>query len=95
MKKWTLIDMKYIKKPIVIEAITFEDLMDVRMLDHSPLFEYNGHRIIHENDNLFLIPTPEGNMSMSRDDMLITGVAGEIYPCKKGIFEKTYEFVSR
>ena len=28
---------------------------------------------------------------MTKDDMLITGVNGEIYPCKKEIFEKTYE----
>jgi hypothetical protein len=27
---------------------------------------------------------------MTPDDMLITGVAGEIYPCKKHIFERMY-----
>lgn len=30
-------------------------------------------------------------MKMGRDDMLITGVKGEIYPCKRDIFEATYE----
>jgi hypothetical protein len=30
-------------------------------------------------------------MKMGRGDMLITGVKGEIYPCKKDIFEATYE----
>lgn len=32
-------------------------------------------------------------MLLGKDDMLITGVDGEIYPCKKEIFEKTYEKV--
>ena len=32
-------------------------------------------------------------MKMTRDDMLITGVSGEIYPCKSDIFAKTYEAV--
>jgi hypothetical protein len=30
---------------------------------------------------------------MTPNDMLITGVKGEIYPCKKDIFEATYELV--
>jgi hypothetical protein len=30
---------------------------------------------------------------MGRDDMLITGVKGEIYPCKRDIFEATYDEV--
>jgi hypothetical protein len=30
-------------------------------------------------------------MKMGRDDMLITGVKGEIYPCKVEIFQATYE----
>ena len=33
-------------------------------------------------------------MKMMRGDMLITGVAGEIYPCKPDIFEATYEPVT-
>lgn len=30
-------------------------------------------------------------MKFTKDDMLITGVNGEIYPCKIDIFKKTYE----
>lgn len=30
-------------------------------------------------------------MLMTQNDMLITSVNGEIHPCKKEIFEKTYE----
>lgn len=30
-------------------------------------------------------------MRFTREDMLITGIKGEIYPCKKDIFHATYE----
>lgn len=43
------------------------------------------------DDDRYIIPTLEGDMLLGKDDMLITGVDGEIYPCKKEIFEKTYE----
>ena len=54
-------------------------------------FTYAGHQISHKNDTCYLIPTLEGTMKMGRDDMLITGVKGEIYPCKRDIFEATYD----
>lgn len=37
------------------------------------------------------IKTLEGDMLISPGDYIITGVAGERYPCKPDIFEKTYE----
>jgi hypothetical protein len=48
------------------------------------------HPITHENDDCYLIPTLEGTHKMQRGDMLITGVKGEIYPCKADIFAATY-----
>lgn len=91
---------KFIKKPIVIEAITFEELVkhglenDANVVNEIPWsWNYNGHAITHENDQCYLIPTLEGTMKMTPNDMLITGVKGEIYPCKKDIFEATYDSV--
>jgi len=46
-----------------------------------------------QDDNCYLIPTLEGTMKFERGDMLITGIKGEIYPCKLDIFEETYELV--
>lgn len=90
--------MKYRKKPVVIEAITFDELVEHGLKQVSATangmpwsFEYAGKPITHENDGCYLIPTLEGTMKMTRNDMLITGVQGEIYPCKKDIFESTYE----
>lgn len=91
---------KYRKKPVVIEAITFEEFVEYgknnggNIVNGMPWsFNYNGHPITHENDERYLIPTIEGHLNFTPQDMLITGVNGEIYPCKKDIFEKTYEAV--
>lgn len=90
--------MKFRKKAVVIEAITFEELVAYGLANSSNIqggmawsFEYAGHGITHENDDCYLIPTIEGTMRFERDDMLITGVKGEIYPCKGDIFAMTYD----
>lgn len=92
--------MKYMKRPVIIEAITFDDLVEYgkthggNIVNGMPWsFSYNGHPVTHENDECYLIPTLEGTMRFTKDDMLITGINGEIYPCKIDIFVKTYERV--
>jgi len=90
---------KYRKKPVVIEAITFDEFVEYGKANcghhiHNGIpwsFQYAGKPITHENDDCYLIPTLEGTMRFNRGDMLITGVAGEIYPCKADIFAATYE----
>lgn len=37
------------------------------------------------------IKTLEGDHLASPDDWIIRGIAGELYPCKAEIFERTYE----
>lgn len=90
--------MQYRKKPVEIEAITFDELVEfgrqngANIVNDMPWsFYYRGHPVTHENDDCYLIPTLEGTMKFRRGDMLITGVRGEIYPCKADIFEATYE----
>ena len=86
------------KKPVVITAITFDELVEHGRLSRAAQqngmpwsFEYGGHAVTHENDDCYLIPTLEGTMRFDRGDMLITGVQGEIYPCKGDIFASTYD----
>lgn len=79
---------KFRKKPVVIEA-----------------FRWNGDpvegfvRIATGLDTLgqptynLIIPTLEGVMYATIGDWIITGVAGEKYPCKPDIFAATYEAV--
>jgi len=94
--------MKFRKKPVVIEAITFDELVEHGKTQVKPellykgmpwAFDYAGHPVTHENDQCYLISTLEGTMKMTPDAMLITGVKGEIYPCKRDIFDDTYERV--
>lgn len=41
------------------------------------------------------IATLEGDMEGNGDSVLIRGVEGEFYPCRKDIFESTYEAVEQ
>lgn len=90
--------MKFRKKPVVIEAITFDELVQHGIATGAPLtrgmpwsFEYQGQPITHENDDCYLIPADRGTVRFERGDMLITGVAGELYPCTADVFAATYE----
>jgi len=92
---------KFRKKPVVIEAITFNEFIEYGKTHGANIengmpwsFEYNGHPVTHENDKCYLIPTLEGPYNFTPDDVLITGVKGEIYPCKIDIFKATYEPVN-
>lgn len=50
----------------------------------------NCGRIMHEHG---WIDTSEGGHTVCPGDWVITGIAGERYPCKPNIFELTYEEV--
>jgi hypothetical protein len=88
---------KYRKKPVVIDAISFDEFVAIyknveKNINENPSkFEYNGHLITKQSDEIYLIPTLEGTYQFTTDDMLITGIKGEIYPCKIDVFVDTYE----
>lgn len=92
---------KFRKKPVVIEAVDFDNFVafglaqpGANIVNGMPWsLTYQGQGVTHENDDCYLIPTLEGTMKFQRGDMLIIGIAGEIYPCKREIFEATYERV--
>lgn len=73
---------QYRKKPVVIEAFQWTGQEDTG---------YNV--IVTEQGTQLVIPTLEGAMYASIGDWIITGVAGEVYPCKPHIFTATYERV--
>lgn len=77
---------KFIKKPIVIEAFQFG-------VDDIPDW-FKAKYITFDNGDLTAcIGTLEGDMLFHNGDYVIKGVEGELYPCRKDIFEKTYEEV--
>lgn len=86
--------MKYRKKPVIIEAIQFEDNSD-RIIEIHEFMGGDTIRVNYEDkDNPYLkIETLEGIMKASVGDYIIKGVNGEFYLCKPDIFEKTYERV--
>lgn len=86
--------MKYRKKPVIIEAIQFEDNSD-RIIEIHEFMGGDTIRVNYEDkDNPYLkIETLEGIMKAPVGDYIIKGVNGEFYPCKPDIFEKTYERV--
>ena len=80
--------MKYIKKPIPIEAIQWDGKNSSEILNfmknNNPIFSNNGDLIIN---------TLEGKMNAPISSYIIKGIEGEFYPCKKEIFENTYSKV--
>lgn len=47
----------------------------------------------YQTDVEVKIETLEGVMTANPGDFIITGVKGEVYPCKPDIFEATYELI--
>lgn len=83
--------MKYVKKPIEIEAIQFLDTVERIKEIHD--FMGKDFSIAYSENPVLKIPTLEGVMIASVGDYIIKGVHGEFYPCKPDIFEETYEKV--
>ena len=83
--------MKYVKKPIEIEAIQFLDTVERIKEIHD--FMGKDFSIAYSENPVLKIPTLEGVMTASVGDYIIKGVHGEFYPCKPDIFEETYEKV--
>ena len=83
---------KYRKLPVVIEAVQYRDLMRVedRLPEGVVIAYWSGDEFVPEGDHP-TIHTLEGDHIVRDRDWVITGVAGERYPCKPDIFEQTYE----
>lgn len=81
--------MRFRKKPVVIEAMRFNEATGVV----ANIIAWASPVIIRYNHKGLVIPTEEGDMLASRGDWIIKGVKGEFYPCKPDIFEMTYEAV--
>jgi hypothetical protein len=93
--------IKYRKKSVVVDAMKFDGTIISAQdicnwcnnkvpLEDDPIasfITYDSDQILAHDFSIF---TLEGIMSVSIGDMVIQGIAGEFYPCKPEIFEKTY-----
>ena len=86
--------MKFRKKPIIVEAKQF-CLMDVPegVVVYQHLVGSDETTDTTRYELRAYIDTLEGRMNVNIGDWIITGIRGEKYACKSGIFEATYEKV--
>ena len=78
---------KFIKKPVVIEAIQWTGKNKMEILN---FLADNG---VYSNMGGMRILTSAGTMHCTEGDWIIRGVRGEFNPCKPDIFLETYEEV--
>lgn len=90
-----ILEMKYRKKPIIIEAEQYqpfekiEGVTEVIEETWMPGYITPKRTVIRA-----FIHTLEGDMQISVGDFIVTGIRGEKYPCKPDIFEQTYDPVN-
>jgi hypothetical protein len=80
---------RFRKIPVEIEAIQWKG-------DNASAFvewAIQSERTFTVCGDEMQIETLEGTMTANIGDWIIRGVEGEFYPCKPGIFAKTYEAV--
>lgn len=79
--------MKYVKKPVTIEATQW-----FKVGDH-PAVALKTAPGRYADEGIPWVETLEGGHIVTPGDWIITGVKGEHYPCKPDIFEMTYDRV--
>lgn len=94
--------IKATKKPVTVEVCFFNKvcvgkLRELKKFMKIPINEYvspeDEYKEIKEYaKNGMPIKTLEGTMLLMFGDVLIKGVNGEFYPCKRDIFDKTYDY---
>ena len=88
--------MKFRKKPVVIEALqwTGDNLAEIiaftGLHPSAEKWTWGEYEAVVKLEGLKIF-TLEGPMMALVNDWIIKGVAGEFYPCKPDIFDKTYE----
>ncbi len=71
---------RYVKKSVVVEAVQW--------------FKHGDHLAVlpeSAGEPVGYIDTLEGRLRVEPGDWIITGIAGENYPCKPEIFKKLYK----
>ena len=86
---------KWRKKPVVIEAYDFID-HDSACVPYWVVKALEDKTLVCNEDGfdyfVYTVKTLEGDhIYKPYEDILIKGVHGELYPCKRDIFFETYE----
>ena len=85
--------MKAQKKPVVIDFLPFyNNILEVQNWVETFNEDFSTHFKVE--GNTLKVKTLEGiSYNVKTSDVIIRGVKGEYYPCKKNIFEETYETI--
>jgi hypothetical protein len=84
--------MRYVKKPIIVEAFQYSsDMGTYTMAIPKWFIEACVDGTVFFKDGSDHIKTLEGKFKISHGDYIIKGIKGELYPCKADIFEESYD----
>ena len=84
--------MKYIKRPVVIEAFQYDgNLITENIPDWANKAYEDGILYYAEDSTELYIKTLEGDMYCPIGNFIIQGVNGELYSCSPDVFAKTYK----
>jgi hypothetical protein len=85
--------IKFRKRPVVIEAMQLIDDLANHTAIADWVTSHGGKVRMPALEPCLYIQTLEGEMRADLGDWVIRGLAGEFYPCKPDVFEKSYEAV--
>lgn len=77
---------KFRKKPHVVEAVRWNGEHDTLAIIKS----WNS-KVTVAYDGFLYVPTLEGTMICALGNWIVRGVMGEIYPCDREVFLRTYD----
>ena len=84
---------KYLKKPVVVEAIEFDNNVDEiqKFIDDRCKNEVKVRRdSLNEDAYVIVLPNLQC-IGFEKGDFIVQGVDGSIYPVKKNTFWKVYQ----
>lgn len=84
---------RFRKKPVEVEAVQWFPGKEVPGVVRRTKIVPRFDEFDEPYQEYFCIDTLEGELTVRSGDWIITGVAGERYPCKPDIFALTYEAV--
>lgn len=93
--------MRAQEKPVIIDYLPYQGKDDVDFTYYLTDFvtslgdNVDEHFDFDINEMKIKVKTLEGtSYAITKDDVIIRGVSGEYYPCKKDIFERTYDIIA-
>lgn len=86
--------MKAQKKPVIIDFHPIDIKSNTKLIKWINSFGDDENDVLKLEKGEWKVKTLEGtSYKLSSDDIIIRGLKGEYYPCKKDIFKKTYTVI--